>query len=272
MVFTWYASKAQYSRRSVLLGSFDLQFMATAIDKGPMVGTITNTVTANLSQVSTATLTTCLFKRGFCNQFIQDVLPVNPSAPRLLGEAFTLRMIPAREDIDILDAYADFEHPQRKAIETISPGQVLVIDSRKDARGASAGDILLTRIMMRGAAGAVTDGGFRDTADIAKMNFPVYHHRPSAPTGPIYHHATEFGVPIGCGDAPVFPGDIVVGDGDGVVVLPRHLAEEIADEAVSMTLYEDWVGEQVLAGRKIFGIYPSTPESREEFERWRAAR
>ncbi|MEK0083521.1 ribonuclease activity regulator RraA [Benzoatithermus flavus] len=222
-----------------------------------------------LKRVSVATLTTCLFKRGFRNAFIQGVHPISPDGPRMVGEAFTLRYIPAREDIDVLDAYADPEHPQRKAIETCPPGHVLVIDSRKDARAASAGDILLTRLMVRGVAGAVTDGGFRDTPAIAKLGFPAYHARPSAPTGPILHHACDLQVPIGCGDVPVYPGDIVVGDGEGVVVIPARLANEVAEEAVTMTEYEDFVEEQVRQGRRLPGLYPATPESRRAFEAWR---
>jgi len=224
---------------------------------------------AKLAQVSVATLTTCLFKRGLRNAFLQNVHPVSGTMPRLVGEAFTLRMIPAREDIDVLEAYADPEHPQRKAIETIGPGQVLVIDSRGDARGASAGDILLARIQYRGAAGAITDGGFRDTPAIRDLNFPVYQQCPSPPTGPMFHHASEFGLPIGCGGVAVYPGDIMVGDGEGVICLPRHLAEEFADEAFEMNQYEDWVGQQVQGGRRLPGIYPATPESRAEFETWR---
>jgi regulator of RNase E activity RraA len=225
-----------------------------------------------LKQVSTATLTTCLFKRGFRNLFIQDVHLINPKAPRMVGEACTLRYIPAREDLDVLAAYESFEHPQRKAVESCPAGQVLVMDSRKDPRGASAGDILLTRLMVRGVAGVVTDGGFRDTPTIATLDFPVYHNRPSAPTGPIYHHAVDINQPIACGDAPVYPGDIVVGDGEGVVVIPAHLGNEVAEEAFEMTAYEDFVEEQVRGGRRIFGIYPATAESRAEFQTWRAAR
>lgn len=224
---------------------------------------------ASLLLVSTATLTTCLFKRGLRNLWLQGVGPVNPATAGMVGEAFTLRTIPAREDIDVLDAYADPEHPQRKAIETCPPGHVLVIDSRKDARAASAGDILLTRLMVRGVAGVVTDGGFRDTPSIAAMNFPAYHARPSAPTGPILHHACDIGLPIGCGDVPVYPGDVVVGDGEGVVVVPAHLADEVAREAVTMTAYEDWVEQQVLNGARLPGIYPATAASREAFEQWR---
>lgn len=224
-----------------------------------------------LTQVSVATLTTCLFKRNLRNAYLQNVHPVSATMPRMVGEAFTLRMIPAREDIDVLEAYADPEHPQRKAIETIGDGQVLVIDSRNDARGASAGDILLARIQKRGAAGAISDGGFRDTAAIRDLNFPVYQQCPSPPTGPMFHHACDFGLPIACGGVAVFPGDIMVGDAEGVICLPQHLAEELADEAFEMNKYEDWVGLQVQTGRRLPGMYPATEESRAEFETWRAA-
>lgn len=221
-----------------------------------------------LKQVSVATLTTCLFKRGLCNAFLQNVHPLSADQPRMVGEAFTLRMIPSREDIDVLDAYADPEHPQRKAIETIGPGQVMVIDSRNDARGASAGDILLGRIQMRGAVGAVSDGGFRDTRSIAKLGLPVYQQRPSPPTGPMFHHACDFQLPIACGGVGIYPGDIMVGDEDGVICLPAHMAEELAHEAYGMNRYEDWVAIQVAAGRALPGMYPSTAASKVEFEAW----
>jgi regulator of RNase E activity RraA len=232
---------------------------------------LTSAAREKLSAISTATLTTCLFKRGLRNTFLQNVHLINPGAPRLVGPAFTLRYIPAREDLDVMDVYADFEHPQRKAIESCPVGHVLIMDSRKDARAASAGDILITRLMMRGVAGVVTDGGFRDTPSLARLDFPVYHQRPSAPTGPIHHHACDLNVPIACGDVAVYPGDIVVGDGEGVVIVPAKLAEEIAVEAFEMTAYEDFVEEQVRDGRRIFGIYPATPESRAEFAEWRKA-
>jgi regulator of RNase E activity RraA len=225
-----------------------------------------------LATVSTATLTTCLFKRGLRNQLIQGVQPISPTAGTMVGEAYTLRMIPAREDLDVLEAYADPEHPQRKAIESCPPGHVLVIDSRKDARAASAGDILIGRLKARGCAGIVTDGGFRDTRAIAALDFPAYHQRPSAPTGPILHHAADVQLPIGCGDAPVYPGDVLVGDGDGVVVLPARLAAEIAEEALEMTAYEDFVEEKVREGRRLPGLYPASAASRAEFAAWRQAK
>lgn len=227
---------------------------------------------ARLSGVSTATLTTCLFKRGFRNVFLQEVYPVGPGLPRMVGEAFTLRSIPAREDLDVMAAYADPEHPQRKAIETCPAGAVLVIDSRGDARGASAGDILITRLQVRGVAGIVTDGGFRDSPTIAGLGFPAYHRRPSAPTGPIFHHAADLGLPIACGGVAVYPGDVMVGDGEGVVCIPAHLAAEVALEAAEMTAYEDFVQERVQAGARLPGLYPATEASRAEFALWRRER
>lgn len=225
-----------------------------------------------LKQISVATLCTCLFKRGLRNQSVQDVGLINPKAPRLVGEAYTLRYIPAREDLNPITVFEDLSHPQRKAVEEIPPGHVMVYDSRKDSRAASAGSILIRRMMERGAAGVVTDGGFRDAAGIGELDFPVFHHRPSAPTNLTLNHAIDINVPIGCGDAPVFPGDIMVGDGDGVVCLPAHLAGEIAEEAFHMTAYEDFVEERVSEGRKIFGLYPASAESRAEFEQWRKAK
>lgn len=230
---------------------------------------LSNSAKTALATVSTATLTTVLFKRGLKNAFIQDVHLINPDAPQMVGEAYTLRFIPAREDLDHLGVYEDWEHPQRKAVEEIGPGQVMMIDSRKDARAASAGDILIARMMKRGAEGVVSDGGFRDTPDLRSMPFPVYHHRPSAPTGPIIHHAVDIGLPIGCGDVAVYPGDIVVGDGEGVVVIPAEIADAVAQEAFEQTAYEDFVQEKVMQGSRIFGIYPATDESRAEFEQWR---
>lgn len=224
---------------------------------------------AKLATISVATLTTCLMKRGLNNQFIQDVRPVNPRGPRMVGEAYTLRYIPAREDLDKLSVFEDPNHPQRKGIETCPPGHVFVIDSRKDARAASAGGILITRLWKRGCAGIVTDGGFRDSPEIAEMPFPVYQNRPAAPTNLTRHHAVELNVPIGCGDAPVFPGDVMVGDGEGVVVLPAHLANEIASEGFEMTAYEDFVLEKVTAGATIVGLYPGGSAAKAEFAAWR---
>jgi regulator of RNase E activity RraA len=227
---------------------------------------------AKLMQVSTATLCTALFKRGLRNQFIQDVRPLNANLPNMVGEAFTLRYIPAREDLNPITVFQDRNHPQRQAVEQCPPGAVLVFDSRKDARAASAGGILVTRLMMRGCAGVVTDGGFRDSPEIAELPFPAYHHRPSAPTNLTLHQALDINVPIGCGDVAVFPGDVMVGDREGVIVLPAHMADELAAEAHEMTAFEDFVTEEVRKGRSILGLYPATdPKTKDDFEAWRRA-
>ena len=225
-----------------------------------------------LSGVSTATLTTQLFKRGLRNTFIQGARPLNPDAPPMVGPAYTLRYIPAREDIDTLDVFADRTHPQRAAVEAIPPGAVLVMDCRGDASVASAGSILVTRMMIRGAAGVVSDGGLRDSPEIAKLPFPTYCQGGSAPTNLIKHHAVDLNVPIGCGGVPVFPGDIMVGDGEGVVVIPANIAEEVAMEAAEQDLFETFVTEKVREGQSIFGLYPPDAANKAAYEAWRAKR
>jgi regulator of RNase E activity RraA len=226
-----------------------------------------------LKQVSVATLCTALFKRGLRNQFIQDVHPLKAKKETMVGEAFTLRYIPAREDLNSISVFQDRAHPQRKAVEDCPPGAVLVIDSRKDARAASAGSILVSRLMVRGVAGVVTDGGFRDSPEIAELAIPAYHHRPSAPTNLTLHQALDINVPIGCGDVAVFPGDVVVGDNEGVIIIPANIAEAVADEAIEMTAFEDFVTEKVLEGRSILGLYPPTDEqSKIDFVTWRKAK
>ncbi len=224
-----------------------------------------------LMGVSTATLCTALFKRGLRNQYIQDVHPLAQGKPNMVGPAFTLRYIPAREDLNPITVFNDRAHPQRKAVEECPPGAVFVIDSRKNPRAASAGSILVTRLMKRGVAGIVTDGGFRDSPEIARLPLPSYHQQPSAPTNLTVHQALDINVPIGCGDAPVWPGDIVVGDSEGVVVIPAGIADEVAAEAHEMTAFEDFVTEKVNEGQSILGLYPPTDEAnRTAFAEWRA--
>lgn len=226
---------------------------------------------AMLEQVSVATLATALFKRGLRNQVIQDVRPVAPKGKNMVGPAFTLRYMPAREDRNQLIEFRNPKHPQRHAIETCPEGFVLVMDSRKNATAASAGDILITRLMMRGGAGVVTDGGFRDAMRIGELDIPAYHSRPSSPTNLTINEAIDINVPIGCGDAPVFPGDIVVGDDDSVIIIPAEMADDVAAEAYEMTAYEDFVVEQVRAGKTIIGLYPATQEENLTlFAEWRA--
>ncbi len=231
---------------------------------------LSNSNREKLKHISTATVATFLFKKGLKNQFIQDVVPLKKGRPTMVGEAFTLRYIPAREDLNSIVVFKNPEHPQRVAVETCPKGAVLIIDSRKNARAASAGSILVTRLMIRGAAGIVTDGGFRDSAEIADLNFSAYHNTPSAPTNLTLHQALDINVPIGCGDVAVFPGDIILGDDDGVMVIPSHLVEEVIEECTKMTLFEEFVLEQVRNGKTIIGLYPPTNENvGAEFEKWK---
>lgn len=224
-----------------------------------------------LKKVSTATLTTVLFKRGFRNVFIQNVFLLNRSAPRMVGEAYTLRFIPAREDLDQLGAFEGRGHPQREAIEACPPGQVLVMDARRDASAATGGDILLTRLMVRGVAGIVTDGGLRDSQTIEKLPWPAYCGARCAPLNLVRHHAVDSQVPVGCGGVAVYPGDVVVGDQEGVVVIPAGIAEDAAREAAAQSEFEDWVEARVREGRSIFGLYPPSAETRAEYDAWRKA-
>src|SRR5262249_3824808 len=150
-------------------------------------------------------------------------------------------------------------------------GHVFVIDSRRNASAASAGGILVTRLWKRGVAGIVTDGGLRDSPQIARMPFPAYHAAAAAPTNLIKHHAVDLDVPIACGEAPVYPGDIVVGDDEGVAAIPQHIAEEEPEEALEQTAVEDSGQEKAAPARSTFVSTAPGPEVGAEFKRWRAA-
>jgi regulator of RNase E activity RraA len=226
---------------------------------------------AAMRRVSTATLTTQLFKRGFRNTFMRGVRPLGRYDANLVGPAFTLRNIPAREDLDVVEGFADPEHPQRKAIETVPQGHVLVVDCRGETGAASGGEILMTRLAKRGVAGMVSDGGVRDSAPISHLPMPVYCAGPAAPLNLVAHHATELQVPIGCGGVAVFPGDLIVGDADGIVVVPAHLAEQVARDADEQEKLEAWVLARIQDGAKLPGTYPPNAETRAAYAAFRAA-
>jgi regulator of RNase E activity RraA len=218
-----------------------------------------------LRRVSTATITTQLFARGLRNSFLPGLRPVNVANCRMVGEAFTLRYIPAREDIDVLDVFLDYDHPQRRAVETAPPGSVLVMDCRGDSRAASAGSILMTRLAVRGVAGCVTDGGLRDTAGIAGLDLPVFFAGPAPTTNLALHHAVDQQVPIGCAGVPVFPGDIIVADADGVVCIPRQFAADIAQAGADQDELEEFIAWKVANGAPLRGVYPADAQTRREF-------
>jgi regulator of RNase E activity RraA len=237
--------------------------------KVPDIPPISQTTLDLLAQASTATITTQLFKRGLRNQFLNGVLPFNPAHARFVGEAVTLRSIPAREDLDREEVFRDPDHPQRKAIETVGPGQVLVLDCRGELRAANAGAILITRARVRGAVAVVSDGAFRDSPEIARMPFPVFAAGRSATLSLAVHHAVDINVPIGCAGVAVYPGDVLVGDEEGVVVVPRHLAAEIAQPAADQEDLERFIQEKVAAGSPLRGTYPPNEQTLGEYRAWR---
>jgi regulator of RNase E activity RraA len=221
-----------------------------------------------LKQVSTATLCTRLFKAGFRNVFLAGLKPVGPDA-RMVGEAVTVRYVPAREDLSTFESLGDPAHPQRRTIEEMPAGKVLVLDCRGIDSAAGLGDILVARLKARGAAGAVLDGGVRDYAGIAAMGLPVFAKGAAAPANVHRHFAVEANVPIGCAEVLVMPGDLMVGDGDGVVCVPRGLADKIAEAGLEQEELEAFVLAKIQAGAPLRGTYPPSAETVAEFEAWR---
>lgn len=230
--------------------------------------TLSSAAKAGLMRASTASLHTILFKRGLRNTYIQGVSKINTGPVKMVGQAFTLRYIPAREDIDTVAAFRDPKHPQRVAVETVPEGMILVSDCRQDASAASAGSILLTRLEYRKCAGFVSDAGIRDSEHAATMNMPVFCAKASAPTNLTKHHGVDIQVPIGCGGVAVFPGDVLVGDNDGIIVIPLDIAEEIAEEAIKMEAFEDYVLEKVRSGTPVIGLYPPSEDAQAEYKRY----
>ena len=221
-----------------------------------------------LKHISTATLTTQLLKRGFRNTFIAGLTSLRPDL-RMVGRAFTLRYVPIREDLDKAVEYDNSSNIQRLAVEQIGEGDVLVIDARSNVNAASFGHILATRIMMRGAAGLVTDGALRDTPGIQQLNLPVYTRMPHATTSVTVHHPADMNVPIGCGEVYVQPGDVVVGDAEGVVVMPASVVDEVAHDGYEQEILEEYLQLLVAQGRGIKGVYPPDEQTLAEYQAWR---
>ncbi|MCH8292630.1 ribonuclease activity regulator RraA [Candidatus Poribacteria bacterium] len=216
---------------------------------------------------STATLTSVLRQLGVTHTYMHRVTPLRPDM-KMAGPAFTLRYIPTREDLDsgTVDNLKDI---QRIGIEQIAKGEVLVIDARGDTRAGTMGSILATRIHCRGAVGVVTDGAFRDSPIIAEIGIAAYAGGMNAHTNKTIHYPSEIQVPIACGEVAVFPSDIIVGDEEGVVVVPAQLAEEVAQKAVEMEKREDFIMEKIRAGSSIIGTYPPDENTLAEYEEWK---
>jgi regulator of RNase E activity RraA len=229
---------------------------------------LTDEALAKLRTVSTATLTSQLMKRGFRNTFLTGLNPLLPDL-RMVGYALTLRYVPMREDlVDTL--YDNTKNIQRIAVEAVDTHDVLVIDARGDVRAATLGNILATRLKARGAAGLVTDGALRDTPNFKQIGLPAYIQAPHATTSFAVHHPIEINVPIGCAGVLIMPGDVIVGDGEGVVAIPAHVAEEVAHEAYEQERLEEFIQAKIAGGASILGVYPPDEQTKAEYAAWRA--
>lgn len=224
-----------------------------------------------LQHVSTASLTSELLNLGFRNTFMRGVYPLHPHK-RLIGYAFTLRYIPSREDLDFKVDYDNSKNPQRIAVETIGPNEVMVIDARGEVSAASFGHILCTRLKVRGVAGLVTDGALRDTPSIKKLDFPAYARSAHGTTSSVLHHPVDFQLPISCGGVMVDPGDVIVGDAEGVVVIPKKVAKEVIQKCFERDQLEIFLQAKVASGASIQGVYPPSEETLNEYRKWKIER
>jgi regulator of RNase E activity RraA len=233
---------------------------------------IAEDIVERLQSISSGTLTTQLFRRGLRQCFLVGIKPINPAAALFAGEAFTMRLIPAREDIDTLATLTPYPNPQNlqwEAAERIQKGQVLVIDSRSDTRAGVGGDLLLTRMMSKGVAAVVTDGALRDGAAIASMNFPAFSREVTATSRLSFHHTADLQVPISCAGVAVYPGDIIVGDPYGVTIVPRRYAAAIAEEGLAQDEMESYLAFRIASGESLYGVYPPTEQIRADFNLWK---
>ena len=230
-------------------------------------------VLAQLREVSTATISAQLLRRGYAQMFLLGLLPLRPDL-RMAGQAFTLRFIPAREDLarDEQMASGEFNNlrnKQRIAVESVNPGDVLVIDARNDIRAASLGNILIARIKARGAAGIVTDGAYRDTPAIKEIDLPTYARGQNPNISFTIHYAADLNVPISCAGVAVIPGDVIVGDAEGVIVIPQAIAAEVAADGWEQERKEEFIYRKVEGGASIIGVYPPNAETLAEYEAWK---
>lgn len=232
---------------------------------------VSDDVLARLAKISSGTLTSQLFKRGLRQPVMVGLRPLNMQPASFAGRAFTMRFIPAREDIDTGATITMEPSPlnlQWVGVEALQDGDVLVIDSRSDASAASMGDILVTRMQVRGARAVVTDGAFRDGAEIGEMKIPAWCAGVTATSRLSFHHVADLQVPVGCAGVAVYPGDVVHGDANNVTVIPAHMAEEIAEACEAQDDIEQYIAARVRAGAEIWGVFPANEQTRAEYREW----
>ncbi len=238
-------------------------------DGPPRPVLLTDELRAQLNSVSTATLTNQLQRKGIRSTFLSGLKPIKPGQ-RMLGYAHTLRYVPLREDLN--PTLSGGQNAQRRAIESMQPDEVLVIEARGVPDAGTFGDIFALRSLRLGATGIITDGAVRDTPAVAELGIPVYHRASHAATFGRIHMPLEHQIPIACAGVTVMPGDIVVGDGEGAVVIPPSLVAELAAASVIQEAEEAWALERVDAGESTVGVFPISKERRPEFDTWFATR
>lgn len=218
-----------------------------------------------LAQVSVATVTMVLLKRGMRSVWIRGLAPLRPDQARIAGPAFTLRYIPAREDLATLDSMAG-STSTRAAIEAMPEGCIAVADARGSSDGAMIGDILAARMRKRGVAGLVTDGGVRDSAGVRETGFPVWCSGAVAPPSIAGHSFVGWNQPIACGGVAILPGDWILADSDGAVVIPQDLVQAVLEAAHAQEEQEAWIVKEVARGQPLTGLYPMSDETRARYE------
>ncbi len=234
------------------------------------MNTLADDTLLKLRQVSTATLTSQLIKiAGLRTRSPLNIRPLNPAKSRFVGPAVTLRYGPLREDLEkSLANLAATENPTRRAIEESAPGAVIVIATGGDISGGAVGDILAARMIVRGIAGLVTDGAMRDAGPLMDMDLPIHARTFTPPPHTASTLAIGINEPIGCGGTLVLPGDIVVGDEDGVVVIPRALADKVATSGLEQEQVEAYIKRRVELGEPIAGFYPASERTMADYRAW----
>lgn len=231
--------------------------------------TLSQETRKHLQQAETPNVANRLLRLGFRNVVMQGISPLKHNQPKLIGEAFTLRFIPAREDLDSMKNYGLETNLHRRAIEECPPEKVLVIDAFDDTRASAMGDMMARRLAHRGAAGVVTNGGFRDAGGILETGLPCYHRQPAVPATPIHLHPVALDEPVGVGGVAVYPGDVLFGDADGVVVIPAAVVAEVAAAAADDAAYEVFAAEKIAEGHTLYDVFPATEDSYREFDEQR---